>query len=162
MQTISHGLWSYVIAHRSRHAWAFVLGAVFPDLVYALAFVYLLLRQGLRPHTTLASTQLSFPYWGGAVLHSVAIWLAALVTARLLSSRPWITWFAGGWGLHLVVDLLTHREMASPYFFPFYNRPIKGIVSFNDPAFIYWDRALLALAGLILVTGWLVRRAGRH
>jgi len=109
MDTVAHGLWSYLIFSKNRRCfWALVIGML-PDIV---AFV---------PHFFVEH------FSGGQaifdalyrVTHSLVIFMVVFCfIAFVIRSVPWV---ASAWGIHIVVDIFTHPQSyyPTPYLYPF-------------------------------------------
>ena len=132
MDTISHGLWPYLIFYKNRRRlWALVIGML-PDIV---AFV---------PHFFVEH------FWGGQVIfdtlyrvtHSLVIFMVTFsLIAIAIRSVPWI---ASAWGLHIVIDIFTHPQAyyPTPYLFPF-DSPFWFALDYRLPWFYAINYALL-------------------
>lgn len=162
MQTFYHGFWAYFFARGHQRVWPFVLGSVGPDIAYIVSLAYYMFKDG---HFTWRLVRYAIeapvPYWAGTVLHSVPLWAVALALSYLFDRR-WAVTFLWGWGLHILADALTHNSESTPIFFPIYNQPFAGLISYRDPLF---RRA--ALIATLLMAGylgvrWIVRRAVRR
>lgn len=141
MNTLQHGFWIYVATRKLDRCWHYVLGAVFPDLIYFVGLLYLLLS-GQIPwqeyafwiHPVVGISYLRSLPWVGWVEftgHSAIIWLGILCLSIILPV-PKVRAFALGWGAHLGLDFFTHVQYAPYLLYPFSWRQFPIGVS-------YWD-----------------------
>ena len=109
MDTVSHGLWSYLILFRqSRRRWAFFIGML-PDLI---TFVPHLLVEHFAGGQAIFDALYRLTH--SLVIFSVLFAVISLITR----SVPWI---AGAWGLHIIFDIFTHpkEHYPTPFLYPF-------------------------------------------
>ncbi|QST00656.1 DUF4184 family protein [Pontibacillus sp. ALD_SL1] len=151
MNTLHHGLWTYIALRKEKEAVPYaIVGSVFPDFIYYIMFFYILIFGDI--FTATAIQELG---WGGVVHdlahalfahpvvevlrqagHSIFIWgiaFALVVYYKGWKMNKW-TGFMYGWLGHVVIDLLTHVNDAIPIFYPVSDVIIRGPVS-------YWDRS---------------------
>lgn len=159
MDTISHGAWTYFIAHRSSKAWFAVLGALFPDLaVIGIAVVMFLQgKLSFAPPWLPKIYSWQFTPYIDSVFHSVFLW-AILLTAAILLHWADLRWFAYGGFFHLGIDIVTHKAFLSMFFFPLTRYTVSGVVDYRTLRFTVADVVLLA-ACLGIYLG--IQRAGK-
>ena len=136
MDTLAHGLWSYVVFHKHKYRWLGVLFGVLPDLLAFGPFFLLRLFDG----TTLIVKPVlvhipTYTYTIYNLTHSLVIFLAVFFLVFLLTKK----WFVPllGWMLHILIDIPTHTTafFPTPYAWPFAAPPINGI-RWSDPVFM--------------------------
>jgi hypothetical protein len=68
--------------------------------------------------------------------HSVIIFLAVVLAVYLLRKKRWpLPMF--GWGLHIVLDIFTHKDFyQTPFLFPISNYKFDHGVSWGEPWFM--------------------------
>lgn len=142
MNTLQHGFWLYFATHKHPRVWHYVLGAVFPDLIYILGFLYLLsIKQVFWENWSSwcdPAVGISFLRglpWVGYVEftgHSLLIWLVALLASLLPVFRR-ARDFIFGWGSHILLDVFTHVQHAPYLLYPLSWRQFPIGVS-------YWDK----------------------
>lgn len=171
MNTFHHAFWMYFFTYRTRNVWQYVLGGVAPDLVYFVLLAVMLwqreisfsaIRQ-LNP-SSFTSYLVLYPWARTIDLigHSFVIWLSALMLSLLpvlKPARPFIL----GWGVHILIDVLTHSGDAIYLFYPLSSMRLPSPVSYWEPGF--WAHGFRMLnvsfmiaAGSYLLYGWLRRR----
>ena len=151
MDTISHGFWNYFIFRKNKKAkWAAVAGGIFPDVIYGFGLVYnLIVRPFPKGFMELYLNTLAIP-WVRVIsyaLHSLIIYSFFLLTA-LIIRNAYYKYFVLGWGVHLIIDIFTHKRDADPLFWPF--------SSIRFPRFIsYWEKDFygdyFTIANIILI-----------
>jgi len=153
MDFISHALWAFLAARFAKvREWEqFVLFSVVPDVAFALPAVAVGLFWAVSDMrvpweaASLAANQ----WWIGVfyhVAHSFLTLAVFVVVARLIFGVfPWPA--AGGWALHLLMDLFTHKDsMTMPMpFYPF-GPEVAGFVHWREPWFLAVDWLGLAFA----------------
>lgn len=139
MDTVSHGLWPYLIFYRNqKRMWALVIGML-PDII---AFV---------PHFFVEH------FWGKQVIfdtlyritHSLVIFVVVFfLIALVIRSLPWV---AGAWGIHIVIDIFTHPQAyyPTPFLFPF-DSPFWFALDYRLPWFYAINYTMLSGTFLIL------------
>ncbi|MCP3031402.1 metal-dependent hydrolase [Halobacillus sp. A1] len=146
MNTLHHGYWTFFAARKSPYVAWFIMGSIFPDVVYYVMFLYLVIE---RAHI-FGSTDFSeylymvvhelFEHPVVSVLrqtgHSLFIWALIFAALILIKGRKLTKWtaFMYGWLGHVILDLLTHVEDAVPTFYPVSDYTFRSGVS-------YWDDA---------------------
>ncbi|MCL4441485.1 MAG: hypothetical protein M1609_13110 [Firmicutes bacterium] len=151
MDTISHGAWTYLLAHRYPKRWLAVLGAVFPDFaVIGVAFVMFIhgslkLSPPWQPQLyTLPLTPLI-----DSVFHSLVLWTILLGVSVLLQLSN-LRWFIYGVFLHIGIDIVTHKQFLPWYLFPLTRSTVSGPVDYRTLTFTVVDITLLLIAGYLL------------
>ena len=155
MQTYSHFLMTAALGRHlkrrkvSVHTGAFLLGSVLPDIPFALLTLvyesYYLWIAPLAPGQTWRSIMeyLHFdvfyrdPIWivGHNFFHAPLVLLSCGLAGFWLRRR-WgnaLLWFAGGAGLHSLIDVLTHHSDGPLIFFP-----LNWTYRFASPI-SYWE-----------------------
>lgn len=151
MDTLSHGLWGFIVKKPGRHTPAFIFGAVLPDLPFIIGGMYKL-WQGAGI-TNLHEQVIPMP----GVFFWSSFWHSYLVLAAfyaMLHSVPLAASLSGGWVTHLLLDILTHAGDASPLFWPISDWRTLSPISYWQPAF--GGRWFAVLNGVLLF--WLLLR----
>lgn len=142
MDTVSHGLWSYLIFYKNpRCMWALAIGML-PDII---AFV---------PHFFVEH------FTGGQIIfdtvyrltHSLVIFAIVFCLIALgIRSVPWV---AGAWAVHIFVDIFTHPQTyyPTPFLYPF-DSPFWFAFDYRLPWFYAINYALLL--GVFLMLFWI-------
>lgn len=137
MDTVSHGLWAFVLLHRHSSVLKFVVGSIFVDLPFLIVGLALIAQNGAIPNKLpLLVLEAGFLSLVGYALHSVVIWGIVLIVFYFLF-KQWI-FFVLGWGFHIVLDVLTHVNDASPLFWPLSNATSRSFIS-------YWETDYFSL-----------------
>lgn len=98
-------------------------------------------------------------------LHSILVFLVAffcyflftLVSQGINYGR--VTAFFVGWGLfHIAIDTVTHKTKAWPYFWPWIDSPIHGIVDHGNPV-LFAVEGILSIYLLYHLVYWIVKQA---
>lgn len=132
MDTISHGLWAFVLLHRHSTVIKFVAGSIFVDSPFLLAGLGLIIQQGAIPDKLpLLVLEAGFLSVVGYALHSIAIW-GIMLAVVYIYSKQWI-FFVLGWGFHIAVDIFTHVNDALPLFWPLSKATSRSFVSYWEP-----------------------------
>lgn len=172
MNTVEHGFWVYFITRKHHRVWQYVFGAMFPDLIYFVGFLYLLTAGQIPLHAYTfwnnpavgISFMRSLP-WVGFIefaAHSAVVWLvvyAASFVPVIRNSRAFIL----GWGSHLLIDALTHVEYAPYFLYPLSWVQFPIGVSYWDNRYhsteFQWVQSILTgLAILYLIYEYYARR----
>lgn len=147
MDTLAHGLWTYILGRktqpRSNWHWLVFFG-IFPDLVW-LPFTAL---------SVVTSGQIVFFQGPYNISHSVVIW--ALVSALLMFRWRRAFYFTWPWALHILIDIPGHLDMHTPIFWPISSFKISGAWDWLTP---WWLLAnYLVLAGVFPRLWWSKRK----
>jgi hypothetical protein len=162
MNTLQHGFWLYFITRKSPRVWQYVLGAVFPDLIYIVGFFYLLTSEQIPWETssfwtnpTVAISFLRSLPWVGWIefsAHSALVWLAALLVSFVPVTR-YARAFVLGWGSHILIDIFTHVQYAPYLLYPFSWRQYPIGVSYWDAQYhsteYQWVQGVLTVLAVI-------------
>ncbi len=132
MQTYAHCVLTYMVFRRREPlAVKVALFSVFPDLPYIIAF---LASWGSVGPTNRETLQRGIVSVFGNATHSLTLCL--VVGAIVLLARPNnVLPFVLAWLLHIVVDILTHVQDATPIFWPLSDRRFPGLISYWDPLY---------------------------
>jgi len=147
MELVSHVALFYLLGRRAgiRKLWAGMIASALPDASLAL-FVWLGPPIGIQVPLETAWTLSLF-------LHSVFA-LALLLPVAALSMR-YLAAMLSGYGLHLLVDYLTHTVVRMPFFPLSAWKAPTFLVSYLDPAFLIATAGAI-LAGIVILEGrWL-------
>lgn len=142
MTIYAHAFWAwYPFRERNWVGW-FVLGAVLPDLPYIFLFAAAALRGG---PSALADLELWDSLWRSPLvssLHSFVPWGAVLLTTLVLrrargpgKALGRAIAFVLGWGVHVMLDMLTHRSDGYPIFWPVSEYRFPTPVSYWEPGY---------------------------
>lgn len=111
----AHLFWTLALTRRYSWTWEAAFWGVLPDLLFGIPAIALMLRMKSRDYGR-AFPKIEPAYrWG----HSAIVMLAAFAIASVISSRPYYPLLAG-WGLHLLLDLWTHKGGFANGQIPFY------------------------------------------
>lgn len=168
-----------VTSRTAVHSMALLLGSVMPDVPLVLLTIgYMINRRWLNPvplnegvfGAAYDTLYLTNPWW--IMMHNLMhapplILLYALVGLWVLRrGHRWgfaLCWFAGGCGLHALIDIFTHVTDGPLLFFPFnWTYRFAAPVSYWDPHYganIFAPLEHLLDLGILI---WLVRRWWRR
>lgn len=176
MHIISHGLWAGAAAklnnkysgRRRVNFWHAFFWGVFPDVfAFAIPFTFgswlfltgkyhldivgnFLFRLSQHPSWYAPGTSLfKLTQTLYSASHSLVIFLFVFLAVYLIWKKP--IWAMGGWGLHIIFDIPTHRGslFPTPAFWPISNWHFNG-VDWAHPSFVTMDVALLVIVYIIL------------
>lgn len=172
MNTVQHGFWVYVFAHKHPRVYQYVFGAVFPDLVYVAGFLFILFSgdipwenysSWINPAVGISFLR-SLPWVGRIEFlgHSAVVWLAVLLASFIPAFRN-IRAFILGWGSHILIDTFTHVKYAPYLLYPFSWVQYPIGVSYWDNQFhgkeFQWVQGILTFLAIIyLVYEYYIRR----
>lgn len=155
MDVFAHALWTNVVFYskyrqEKMRRWLAIFFGVAPDLVsFAPAFLYLFFSRSHFSIETFNSQVWVFKYAAHAYnfTHSLVIFIAAMIIVAAIR-RGKIYWPMWGWGLHIFIDIFSHKNFyETPFLFPLSNYKI-GLLSWGHPLFMSINYGLLALAYL--------------
>jgi hypothetical protein len=164
MNTLHHGFWTYFLLRKKEYLvkW-FVIGAIAPDVIYFIMFLYMGIQKGiLSPElfanlvklpmfgfssdmSNMALTQLHdfilemFELPIVVILrfagHSLVVWsiVFGLVLWRTGLKLSPLKALIWGWTGHILTDFLTHVTDATPIFWPLSDIIIRGPISYWNP-----------------------------
>lgn len=123
MDTLSHGLWGYVLAHRWQFAWTAFFFGVLPDLIAFVPHFLFADHLGVFDGSIAAYTLAAYN-----VTHSFVVFAAVFVGVWVI----WKKWFLPllAWPLHTLFDIPTHdlAFFPTPYLWPFPTPFVDGFM----------------------------------
>jgi len=146
MDTLSHGLWGYFLAHRWKFAWTAFFFGMMPDL---LTFIpHYIFEHGYLGFTIDLGGYSALMY---SITHSFVIFAIIFVLVYLITKKWFLPMLA--WPLHTLLDIPTHEIgfFPTPYLWPFPTPFVDGF-SWAQPWFM-----TLNLVALLLVYFFVVR-----
>jgi len=170
MDTLSHGVWGWVILRRKGRRlakWGILAGAA-PDLLYFIPSAIERVGKGgwgaLRVSSDPGIWRAGGPPMPQPLIeayHHYYVWSHSLVmlglvlgVLALFGVRRWL-WLGLPYALHILMDLPTHERYLTRPFYPLSNWTIHGI-AWSDPR-IFWPHLAL-LVGAVAWTFWWARR----
>lgn len=136
MLTHNHGLLAYWFSEflnrrlKTRIQPVYIIaGAVLPDIFLILDF--------LLPSKLLITVS--------KCLHSIPIFGIFLFGLLLIQKFRYgrVTSFFFGWGIfHIALDMVTHKNKAWPYFWPWLDYPIHGVADHSNPTLLVIEAVL--------------------
>lgn len=147
MDTISHGVWTYIFASPfPRRRWYAVIGALFPDSMIILMFFIMLVQGDLNLFDPWFPQIFSWqPFFViDSIWHSVIIWSGVMALA-LYTGKVNLQWFVFGVYFHIGVDIITHKYFIINYFWPLNLPVVEGILEYRSLEFTIGNISLLAL-----------------
>ena len=139
MDTIAHGIWTYIIYFAHPKKWWAVLIGIAPDVI---SFVPYFIIDYLLGFSVQATFDLVYQYTHSLVIFAIVFIGIALFTR----SAPLIF---GAWGIHIVFDMFTHpmAYYPTPYLFPF-----------NSPELLAFDYRTwgFLVVNYVLIIGFLL------
>jgi hypothetical protein len=148
MDIFAHILWTNV-AYTGRKGWVRfwgVLSGVLPDFI-TFGPLYILSLFGIHYNWMNAPSWVWHLY---QVTHSLVIFLFA-VGILYVVAKKYIPYMLG-WGLHIVIDMFSHKTFyQTPFLFPISDFSF-GIISWGNPTFMKVNYSLLVIVyiGLLL------------
>ena len=137
MDTLSHGLWGYLVFRKNKGLKGFLVGTIFPDLPFIVGSLALVLEQKKLPDDLAVQVVVDQRIaMFGVPLHSFVVW-ALFAIIGIIITRQLIP-FVLGWGFHLILDIFTHVSDATPLFWPISQERYRGLIS-------YWELEHYAL-----------------
>ncbi len=134
MDTISHGLWAYVIFRNHPAILQFILGSIFVDIPLIIAGLWIIIGEGGIPDKLpILVMDAGFLSTIAFAFHSAVVWGAALTASLLFFKRG--VFFVLGWGFHIAIDVITQVNDSFPIFWPLSDRVTRGIVSYWEPEY---------------------------
>lgn len=150
MDYFAHGLWSYIIFHKTKVPWYAVLFGLIADSTSWLVYlVYNLTFGGIRfgsPHLSVIPKWVFILY---GISHSLFVCAGVMLIVYVFIKKVPIFMFA--WPIAIVMDMLTHsREfLPTPFLWPFSNWYFPGI-SWGTPWFMITNYSLIVI-GLVWI-----------
>jgi hypothetical protein len=190
MNTVHHAFWTYFVFRKKKNLvkW-FVLGAIWPDIIYFIMFLFIGIQKGILS-PGLFFDLLKMPMFGfqsgvpnasatqlhGLVLelfkhpvvvtlrvagHSLLVWSVAfgLIVWRSGLQISPLKAFLWGWLGHTVTDLLTHVTDATPLFWPVSDIVVRGPVSYWNPDYYGREFSIVNNILTLLAIIYLIREA---
>ena len=149
MDTISHGFWAYLLFRHYPWVFKFILGSVFIDIPFIAGSIYLIIQNKSIPaQLPLKVLNLGYLTTFAFALHSLVVWALAF-TFSYFFLRNWLP-FVWGWGLHILIDMLTHISDGFPLFWPL-KYEVIGLVSYWETRFHSISFNLIQLTLLIIL-----------
>jgi hypothetical protein len=150
MDTVSHGLWSFIIWHALPFPLLAVLFGMLPDLIsMGPMFVYNLwtrrhketgLNEEGLPLKLQRYKRISFLYTHSLVVAGTVVGIVTLVWG--------FQWWILAWPFHICIDIITHpREKATPFLWPLVGTRVHGLK--------WWSRQFLVLNGALLIVAYI-------
>lgn len=156
MDFIAHGLWTNIVFYKKypqekRQRYLAVFFGMMPDLVFAPAFIYMLMFVRGRFNEAVFSSNLwmfKFASVGYQYTHSIVIFIAVMILVVIIRKGK-MYWPMWGWALHIGIDIFTHKDFyETPFLFPLSNYKI-GVVAWGHPLFMLINYSALAVCYLV-------------
>ncbi len=152
MNTPAHVIFSLALLGRgnaAKYAVAIAVGAVLPDLLMFVFYVYEKLK-GV-PETVIWSEHYFLPFWQGVfdTVNSLPLIGLGLVVAVYIKRPAWILLFAS-MIIHCLLDFPVHHDDGHRHFFPFSDFRFNSPISYWNPK--YYGN-IVGLIELILFIG---------
>lgn len=158
MDTISHGLWTYMLTRGYPRRWYVVLGAVFSDFLIIGMALMMFVKGELKISAPWLPQLYANPVMPvlDSFAHSLVIWTTVMAAAMFFRIAG-LKWFVYGVYFHILIDIVTHREFLPGYLFPLSDLTFSGPVDYRTIGFNIVNIVLLSgFAGFL----WYRRR--RH
>ncbi len=152
MDFFSHGLWAYLIFRKYEWKYLGLLFAILPDLLFGIpALIYFAFRKSPPYHAFISETSLIYKLY--YLFHSPLTMFFCFFISSLFIGRFFYPLLLG-WGMHVVIDFLTHQSIAPPRpFYPISSLEVKGLISWGEPWFLALNYSLLIISyTYILIT----------
>lgn len=154
MDTLSHGLWGYLVYRNQIGLKRFLVGTIFPDIPFVLGSLWLIYEQKKLPEqliTQVVADQRIAMF--GFPLHSLVVWGLFTFIGLMFSAK--ILPLALGWGFHIFLDLLTHISDATPLLWPISQQRYSGLISYWDAQHYSWLFNTINILLLTIAFIWL-------
>jgi len=144
MDFFSHGLWSYIIFHRSKYVLLAILFGILPDILSWTIFMVYPLKNGF----TWKNPDLSLiPKWVFTlynVTHSLVVIALIFLIVYIIFRR--IPLFLFALPLHILIDIPTHSRdfLPTPFLWPISNWYFPGI-SWGNRYFLIANYSLIII-----------------
>lgn len=140
MDPIVHGVISGLIATKKKERnWKqllpFIVYGVLPD--FYTIFIFGLAAVGIKSGVF---DDMFFSFYN--VTHSLIIWLAVWLIISLGWRR--IYWPVSMWGLHIVLDIVSHQTILTPILWPLSDFKINGWFNYQTPKALIITYAIMA------------------
>lgn len=143
MDFFSHGLWAFLIFRKYEWKHFGIFFAVLPDLLFGIPALILFVLGRQPVYTFFSESSLIYKLY--YLFHSPLTMILCLFISSLFLGRFFYPLFFG-WGLHIVVDLLTHQSIVpSRPFYPISSFEVRGLVSWGEPWFLALNYSLLII-----------------
>ncbi len=150
MDTISHGVWTYLLAHHyPERRWYAVLGAVYPDTLLAVMFILMFLQGDLDITSSWLQQLFANPtvFALDSAWHSLTLW-SVLFSIAVIFRKVNLMWFVFGAYFHIALDIITHKHFIPGYFWPLGHPTVYGLVDYKTLGF--------TAANILLLTGYII------
>lgn len=147
MDTLSHGLWGFALAHRWKFAWTAFFFGVLPDLLAFVPHFILEHKHFGKPALTDIGEYTFIMY---NLTHSFVIFAIVFVLVYLITKKWFLPMLA--WPLHTLMDIPTHELsfFPTPYLWPFPTPLVDGF-SWAQPWFMALNIVALILVYLFVI-----------
>ena len=126
MDYFAHGLWSYIIFHKSKKPIYAVLFGLLPDSLSWLIYFFYRLLNGSNGIPLMKE----FPEWMNflyCLSHSLFIAFGVILIATLIKRKLPLVMLA--WPIAILMDIFTHTKdfFPTPFLWPFFDWTFSGI-----------------------------------
>lgn len=128
MDYFAHGLWSYIIFHKTKKPIYAVLFGLLPDTFsWAIFLFYRIFTDGVQPGPPRVSQIPAWVFSLYGLTHSLVIFGIVILVIYLLFNKIPVYMYA--WAIHILIDIPTHtREfLPTPFLWPVSNWYFPGI-----------------------------------
>lgn len=180
MDIFAHGLWTNAVFYKKYRTdwksrfWAVAFG-VLPDLVsFSPLFIYAYLTRSefwdliSKNIWVVEYARESYRYTHSIIIFSIAVVIVLLIRTytskthdrrSLMCSNKFIYWPIFGWGLHIVLDIFTHKDFyQTPFLFPLSNYKFDYGISWGEPWFMAVNYGAMVLVYILI---YIFNRKGR-
>jgi hypothetical protein len=151
MDILAHALWTNAIyegAERRKRSWREIMEVVFwsdfPDLFSFGILLVINLATLNFPGRMSNYEEQSFPAWLYSlhhILYSLPLFFLVFFIVWVLRKKPY--WAMGGWLIHILIDVFTHKSFFPPHFlWPFSDFHLK-VISWASSTFMMWNYGLI-------------------
>lgn len=146
MDYLAHGLWSYIVFHKTKRPWKAIFFGVLPDTLSWLFYFFYVVFTGTlfsRPDPT------HLPWWVDALYKAThnLILFGVILFILLLLFKSWrkIPAFVYAYPLHIFIDIPTHSRtfLPTPFLWPLSDWKFPGI-SWGTPWFMVVNYVFIA------------------
>ena len=127
MDTLAHGLWTYVIFHKTKFPKLAILFGILPDLIsFMPLFITRIISNQFMDRPNLIKipnyVKISYNFTHSLVIAAFVIFLVTLIARKFYI-------FLLAWPLHILIDIPTHEAafFPTPFLYPISDLRISGI-----------------------------------
>lgn len=151
MDVLAHGFWTNVVFYKTsqnnkKQRYLTVLFGILPDVVsFTPATLYVLLAgKNFSPELFFSQVWM-FKYAAVSYNFTHSLVIFVLVATLITAMRRWRVWWPiWGWGLHVLIDIPTHKNFyETPFLYPLSDYRFHYGIPWAEPTFMLINYGLL-------------------